>query len=518
MYFTLVKDQTHLSNCNPYTVVFLWSLGTCVSFESSSGFWVDLNSLLHYVGWIMLFICSLLETKRLNHCATTMPSESKRHIARKKKRWKSKKPYRRKRKGHFYMRAQRRRKFKLVQRSRTKKNTDTLIFEEMFKRQNRWNDHQDYFDLDDAGWFCKPSLHFYNCLHFNHFGQAFDDICNINPDIIPLLHSDAASFLQPLNDYNKSVLELLCPVDDRAVDLTRITSTKSLFRFHSIYNVETDGGSPIIFDTGASISISPNKDDFIELDCSTHALNSVSIKGIEGDSVARGVGKIRLTVHTNNGYRRTIETTAYYIPRARVRLLSVCRYQNEHRGEGCKFLLTDDECTFTFPSSVGGGDISFDCSETNFIPTTSSFAQRYIKPVASNHQRTYMVLYQDNINLTNAQKALLKFHFCLGHFNLPWLQSLIRKGILLPNDNNASDVNALCRCMACQMSKQVRRPTGTTITKIKKDKDGALKQNQLRPGGMISSDQFVSSLPGRLSNTFGREKEKRQIHGRNSLR
>ena len=59
-----------------------------------------------------------------------MNSETKCNFSRKKKRWKTKKPYRRKRKEHFYMRAQRRRKAKIVQSSRTRENTDTLILEE----------------------------------------------------------------------------------------------------------------------------------------------------------------------------------------------------------------------------------------------------------------------------------------------------------------------------------------------------------------------------------------------------
>ena len=67
--------------------------------------------------------------------------------------------------------------------------------------------------------------------------------------------------------------------------------------------------------------------------------------------------------------------------------------------------------------------------------------------------------------------------------------------------------------MACQMAKQARRPTGTTITKVRQGKDGVLKKDTLRPGGMISSDQFVPSLPGRLPNTYGKENEKDKYTG-----
>ena len=81
-------------------------------------------------------------------------------------------------------------------------------------------------------------------------------------------------------------------------------------RFQSLYQVSADEGSPIVFDTGASISISSHKEDFVQLDSSLEALSSVSIKGIESESTVQGVGKMRLLVHTDQGYRRYVETRA----------------------------------------------------------------------------------------------------------------------------------------------------------------------------------------------------------------
>ena len=111
-----------------------------------------------------------------------------------------------------------------------------------------------------------------------------------------------------------------------------------------------------------------------------------------------------------------------------------------------------------------------------------------------------MVLDEANINLSHAQKALLKLHFRLGHFNLAWIQSLIRKGILHTDDSNTTSKTALCKCMACQMAKQVRRPTGTTVTKTRQGKDGALKKNIVAVGGRVSTDQFLSEFESSLIN------------------
>ena len=497
---------------NPHFVLSVWSIGTFVSLESPLGFFLEINFLFNYFSWIVLLIVSLLEAQKVNCLLSDNEKDNKRNQSYKKKRWKSKKPFRRKHKGHFHLRAQRRRSLKATAKYKDK-DIQSSFLKEIWKLQNGWSNFPDYFDLNSNNWLQDSPIQINpsRLLHLDSFADAFDHICQVNPDIISLFIGSGCQFLQSRN--TTRLLELVFISEAKTMDLTKITSTNSIFRFQSMYQVESEEGSPIIFDTGASVSISPHKEDFISLDCSRSAINSVRIKGIESESTVQGVGKIRLMVYSDRGYRRFIETTAYYIPSARVRLLSLCRYQHENPKQGCKFLLSDDECVFTLPSSAGGGDISFDISETNFIPVTSSFAQQHIKSVPPKYQRTFMVLDETNVNLTNSQKALLKLHFCLGHFNLQWIQSLIRKGILHTSDRNATAKTALCKCMACQMAKQVRRPTGTTVTKIRHGKDGALKKNQLRPGGMVSSDQFVSSLPGRLPSTYGREQEKDKYTG-----
>ena len=52
-----------------------------------------------------------------------------------------------------------------------------------------------------------------------------------------------------------------------------------------------------------------------------------------------------------------------------------------------------------------------------------------------------------------------------------------------------------------------RLPEGTIKQVIRPQKQ-VLKQNNLRPGAMISSDQFVSKLGGRLYSSAGKEQEK----------
>ena len=87
------------------------------------------------------------------------------------------------------------------------------------------------------------------------------------------------------------------------------------------------------------------------------------------------------------------------------------------------------------------------------------------------------------------------------------IQGLIRTGIINCSDPRASKSETLCQCAACNFSKQTRKTEGTVKQTIRPEKDGNLKKNQLRVGGMESTDQYVSSVRGRLPHTFGREKD-----------
>ena len=52
------------------------------------------------------------------------------------------------------------------------------------------------------------------------------------------------------------------------------------------------------------------------------------------------------------------------------------------------------------------------------------------------------------------------------------------------------------KCAACQFGKQERTPkAGTTV---KRDREVILKADKLEPGDLVFSDQFVSSLPGKV--------------------
>ena len=122
------------------------------------------------------------------------------------------------------------------------------------------------------------------------------------------------------------------------------------------------------------------------------------------------------------------------------------------------------------------------------------------------------VLADNNINLSDAQKELLRWHFKLGHFNLNWIQRLtrIREGeenAVLPTHLKSATSCPIPLCAACQLAKAHRRPEQAVEHQKVRSKDGNLKDGHLVPGMVVSTDQFVSKVHGRLPHTMGKEKE-----------
>ncbi|GFH50567.1 hypothetical protein CTEN210_07043 [Chaetoceros tenuissimus] len=83
------------------------------------------------------------------------------------------------------------------------------------------------------------------------------------------------------------------------------------------------------FYTGASVSLSPNKDDFINFTPIVPSKRTISGISTSPEQVL-GTGTMKCIVYTDTGYRCEILTEALYVPTAQLRILSVCQYQEEH--------------------------------------------------------------------------------------------------------------------------------------------------------------------------------------------
>ena len=55
-------------------------------------------------------------------------------------------------------------------------------------------------------------------------------------------------------------------------------------------------------------------------------------------------------------------------------------------------------------------------------------------------------------------------------------------------------------------SQTEEKSEGSIKKVLDKSRDGDLKKNTMQPGACISTDQYVSSVPGHLPHTYGKEK------------
>ena len=319
--------------------------------------------------------------------------------------------------------------------------------------------------------------------------NKWDEACSANHFLLDLAMQNDLFDFTTLSSRDKE--ELLFTLEDTVFGVTKITETDRMLRFQTAYWTDNSKGHRIIFDSGASVTITPFLEDFFSIDRSTTAIDKVSLQGLAAKAAVKGVGKIRLLVYTDGGFPRFIDTEAYWVPEAKTRLLSIISYAKSVRG-GFYFLCDENGCHFQFPNNSGGGRITFNTNLTGNLPVASAYAQKSKNKIQK--RNLYSVLGKQNLNLTRPEQELLKILFCLGHWNMQWIQGLIRKGIIKCSDPSTSKPEALCQCAACNFSKQTRKSEGTVKQTIRLEKDGKLKKNQLRVGGMVSTDQYVLSV------------------------
>lgn len=135
------------------------------------------------------------------------------------------------------------------------------------------------------------------------------------------------------------------------------------------------------------------------------------------------------------------------------------------------------------------------------------------------------VMHETNRNLTGAQKQLLLDHQRLGHLNFAHLQQLYRKtdkvkaykdsvhSKYLPTRHAKIKSCQVPICLACQLSKQKKRPTQAKTQQHPQHRQQLLSRNKVKAGDRVSLDHFESATRGRLPHTRGREAPHEQYCG-----
>ena len=89
-------------------------------------------------------------------------------------------------------------------------------------------------------------------------------------------------------------------------------------RFRSV--IPSDSAFPVIWDSGASVTISPDKNDFVGPIARPSTITQLN--GIAKGLRIEGEGTVHWSFHDASGNLRTLELPAYYVPKIRVCLLS----------------------------------------------------------------------------------------------------------------------------------------------------------------------------------------------------
>lgn len=287
------------------------------------------------------------------------------------------------------------------------------------------------------------------------------------------------------------------------------------------YTVSASDGMPIVFDTGASMSVSPRREDFVG---NLEAPTTDALYGLKGKISVVGTGVVRWNVYDINGVTRFLKTQAHYIPEASTRLFSPQVYFQEQ--EGGEALIRNDHIELTLKE---GTVMKFPYNPGSNIPLmltrkqlTVGLTVEDLSYLSDQHSMSINLSVADEVNqnITAAQKELLVIHWKTGHANFSWLQALCSKPRAderqdLPFFDVKNPKASSCQqplCVACQIAKQHRRAPREDVVRFD-PKAMKLKEGHLEPGQMVSIDQYVSALPGRLPHTKGKEAKKDKFNG-----
>ena len=308
-----------------------------------------------------------------------------------------------------------------------------------------------------------------------------------------------------------------------------------------------DNAVPIVIDTGASRSISPIRADF-----TTFTKLNRSLHGISAETRIEGEGITSWDITDQNGVTSTVQTLAFYVPNASIRLYSPQYHFKECLGGHLTMDHTGIE--LTLPST--SRPLSFPFNESSNLPymlpskhphfikalfganfTNQGLLNNIVRdtpivesfdPVTSIDEMNFLLAGDSTFNLNSAQKELRLLHNKVGHIGMKRLQQLLHHERDLDSAQSDGELNhpvvfrsafAKTRtcvvpfCRACALSKMTKQPTGSQHVSNDPLKEMALLRNDLSPGECVSTDQYVVPLRGRRYHTAGKERENDQYCG-----
>jgi hypothetical protein len=291
----------------------------------------------------------------------------------------------------------------------------------------------------------------------------------------------------------------LVEASDRAIE---ILTNETWLLTAAICNTFGNRHVPIIFDTGASLAITPDVDDFI--DPPTSLGTTMKLGGMANNLEIRGVGTVCWTFEADDGSDIQIRTQSYWVPKSKARLLSSQKLFNKKSGTFGRYEGDEDE----FRLFLNG-------EPTISVPydTRSSLPIWYAQTGQAPEPQVNVTLIDENQNITEGQKLFLEWHTRFDHLNFPRIQQVLRNVHFIAKKYATSVRCDPPKCHTCQLAKSNRRPKKASVQTIAVERDGALKSGNLKVGANVSVDHFESRLLGRTYDSYGKPSSAQFVGG-----
>jgi GAG-pre-integrase domain len=255
---------------------------------------------------------------------------------------------------------------------------------------------------------------------------------------------------------------------------------------------------PLIWDTGASISITPHRTDFSG-ELQTPPPGTI-LQGLAQGLSVQGLGWVNWYFQTDTQNLVPVRTKAMWVPQCTQRLISPQSMFQDLQIAGKtshSASINDKGVTMVISNQT----ITFGYSSTCNLPIIQASNQ---PPSVTDWKCLSACISVDsNQNLTEGQKELLKWHFRLGHFHARQIQMLLKNHILGKSRLTKAASNCdIPKCASCQFGKG--RKTTSRPTNHVQTPSGALKKDDIYPGQRVSVDHFHSSAKGRILESRGK--------------
>ena len=255
----------------------------------------------------------------------------------------------------------------------------------------------------------------------------------------------------------------------------------------------------IIFDTGASLAITPDKLNFDGP--LTVPKGDLRLGGMANGLPIEGIGPVTWTFSKSDGTEVRIRSMAYHVAGAKARLLSPQRLFDPSTGVRGKYEGNHKSFRLCIENNV---TLTIEYDDRNSLPIGYATVGNVSNDLAP--QMNLTLLNDSNQNLTAGQKLLLHWHHCFGHLNLPAVQQILRA---VPFASATFESASKCdmrvlKCETCEYAKGHRRAKQSTTAVPVADHVGALKVDHLKSVANVSVDHFESRLLGWTFDSYGK--------------